>query len=67
MATPELCYRPHDFSDKIDIITFYIELSSIFLRILKRNFQIIGKGITAHIGKDNKNGEYLADFSREDL
>ena len=70
------CYGPTDTSDKMNILTSYIELSSLFWHIPKHNVLIINGDMNAHINKDennkyclhnfpNRNGEYLADFSVE--
>ena len=69
------CYSPINVSDETNII-FYKMLSSLARLIHKDSVLIIGRDISAQIGKDennefclhnlqNKKGEYQADISLE--
>ena len=45
-------YSSNNASDKMDIITFYNELSSLVQHIPKCNILIIGGDMNIHVGKD---------------
>ena len=75
-ATIISCYSPTNVTEETDLITFYNELSSLVLTILKHKVLVIGGDMNAQIGKNvnhkfslhnslNRNGEHLTDFMIE--
>ena len=70
------CNNPTNVSEETDHITFYKELSSLVLSILKHNVLIISGDMNAQTGKNvnnkfslhnssNRNGKHLTDFMLE--
>ena len=75
-ATIISCYNPTNVSEETELVTFYEELSSLVRSIPKHNLLVIGRDMTAQIGKNrnnkyslhntsNRNGQHLIDFMVE--
>ena len=75
-ATIISCYSPTNVSEGTELVTFYVELSSLVRSIPKHNLLVIGGDMNAQIGKNrsnkyslhntsNRNGEHLIDFMIE--
>ena len=75
-ATIISCYSPTNVSEETELVTFYVELSSLVRSIPKHNMLVIGGDMNAQIGKNgnnkyslhntsNRNGQHLTDFMIE--